>query len=248
MNCRGDVLLADDQETFRESTADLLRGEGYRCDIASDASEAEQLLRSSRYDVLISDIRMPGNAGLEFIGGLKETAAGMPVILVTGYPSLTSAVYSVQLPVIAYLVKPFDFDELLPFVRVAVERSATYRTISKSRQRLETLSGLLHRMECAFRESVRLPCPGAGDTFPSHAAHDSAGGSADALQVEGLFTTGDAQTGPDGIGDLNEELDRTRDVLREAIKVLGETKSAFKSKRLGQLRRRLEDIVNRPGT
>jgi FixJ family two-component response regulator len=159
MNCHGDVLLADDQETFRESTADLLRNEGYRCDIAADASEAGRLLHVSRYDVLISDIRMPGNAGLEFVGSLKETAAGMPIILVTGYPSLTSAVYAVQLPVIAYLIKPLDFDELLPFVQAAVERSRAYRTIYESRRRLEGLSEALRQVENALCDSTGLPGP-----------------------------------------------------------------------------------------
>jgi len=242
MSCRGDVLLADDQETFRESTADLLRNEGYRCDIVADANEAGRLLHSSRYDVLISDIRMPGNAGLEFVGSLKETAAGMPIILVTGYPSLTSAVYAVQLPVIAYLIKPFDFNELLPFVQTAVERSTAYRTIFQSRQRLEGLSEALRQVENALCDSTGLPGPGATEAASTPASDSPHTGPSCVLRVD---AAGPGQTNLPGMHDLSEELDRTRAVLKEAVHVLEQSKSAFKSKRLGQLRRQLEDVVNR---
>lgn len=245
MNCHGDVLLADDQETFRESTADLLRNEGYRCDIAADASEAGRLLHVSRYDVLISDIRMPGNAGLEFVGSLKETAAGMPIILVTGYPSLTSAVYAVQLPVIAYLIKPLDFDELLPFVQAAVERSRAYRTIYESRQRLEGLSEALRQVENALCDSTGLPGPSSPEDLAPPAPEDPR------ITPERLLRVDAAAPQPAGlpclpeVKDFSAELDRTRAVLKEAIRVLEQSKSAFKSKRLGQLRRQLQEVVNR---
>ena len=57
----GRILVADDEETFAESTADLLRREGYQCDTAREASIAATLLAGSQYDLLIADIRMPGN-------------------------------------------------------------------------------------------------------------------------------------------------------------------------------------------
>lgn len=245
MNCRGDVLLADDQETFRESTADLLRNEGYRCDIAADANEASRLLRASRYNVLISDIRMPGNAGLEFVGSLKETAAGMPIILVTGYPSITSAVYAVQLPVIAYLIKPLDFDELLPFVQTAVERSRAYRTIYESRQRLEGLSEALRQVENALCDSTGLPGPNSPEDFSPPAPDAPRISPERLLRVDAAAPQPTDLPGLPEVKDLNAELDRTRAVLKEAVRVLEQSKSAFKSKRLGQLRRQLQKLVNR---
>ena len=97
-------------KTRREHvTADLLRKEGYHCDCALDAATAAEMLRSDRYELLIADIKMPGNPQLELIKDLPNIAQDVPVILVTGYPSLNSAIQSVQMPVAAYLVKPVDF-------------------------------------------------------------------------------------------------------------------------------------------
>ncbi|MCD6334697.1 MAG: response regulator [Candidatus Latescibacteria bacterium] len=115
----GRILIADDEETFLYSTADLLRKQGYQCDCALDAAAAAELLRANDYDLLIADIKMPDNEELEFIQGIPLIAEDMPIILVTAYPSLYSAIQSVQLPVVAYMIKPIEFDELL----VRVQRS-----------------------------------------------------------------------------------------------------------------------------
>jgi len=61
----GRVLVADDEETFLFSTADLLRREGFECDCVRNAADASLLLGEKEYDVLIADIRMPGNSKLE---------------------------------------------------------------------------------------------------------------------------------------------------------------------------------------
>ncbi len=122
MSQTGRILVADDQATFLESTVDLLREEGYECDGAADAFIAEKLVRQKRYDLLIADIKMPGNMRLELISKLREIAEGLPVILVTGYPSLDTAIKSTRLLVVGYLLKPVNFDELLKLVRESITR------------------------------------------------------------------------------------------------------------------------------
>ncbi len=115
------ILLVDDEESFLYSTADILRREGYECRCAPDARSAADLLRQGSFDLLISDIKMQGNSDLEFIKEVPEMADGMPVILVTGYPSLKSAIDSIELPVVAYLIKPFELSELLERVKQVVD-------------------------------------------------------------------------------------------------------------------------------
>ncbi len=61
MGSAAKILLADDEQTFLHSTADLLRDQGYECDCAMDAEEASALMQRTEYDLLISDINMPGN-------------------------------------------------------------------------------------------------------------------------------------------------------------------------------------------
>ena len=141
----GRILIADDEEIFLNSMADLLRREGYECGCAPDAIVAAELLRSNDYDLLIADIKMEGNFELEFIQDLPQIAAGMPVILVTGYPSMKSAIQSVQLPVVAYLVKPFEFKELLEQVEKSIKNYLFFKPVRniKKEKNISNLRDLL---------------------------------------------------------------------------------------------------------
>ncbi|MCK5381428.1 MAG: response regulator, partial [Candidatus Latescibacteria bacterium] len=144
----GRILIVDDDETFLFSTADLLRREGYTCDCAPDAAAAAERLRAEDYDLLIADIKMPDNKELVFIRDVPRIAEGMPIILVTGYPSLYSAIQSIQLPVVAYMIKPIDFDELLERVQRSIEifrgfvkNKQTERSLQEAHDELERRVG-----------------------------------------------------------------------------------------------------------
>jgi len=121
MDHPGRILIADDEETFLHSTADLLRREGYECDCARDAATAADMLKQTKYDLLIADIKMPGNWELELIREIRSITKDMPVILVTGSPSLDTTKQAVQLRVVAYLVKPVDFDQMLALVKTSIK-------------------------------------------------------------------------------------------------------------------------------
>jgi CheY-like chemotaxis protein len=97
----GRILIADDEERFMHSTAAFLRQEGYECACAPDAATVAAMLREDPYDLLIADIKMPGNRNLELIRELSHRAEELSVILVTGCPSLQSAIQSIRLPVVA---------------------------------------------------------------------------------------------------------------------------------------------------
>ena len=100
------ILIIDDDENFLQSTADLLHRERYLCDCASDAKAVIEILKLTRYDLLIADINMPGNTGLELIKNLPKNTEGMPVILVTGNPLINTEIQSLQPPVVACMRKP----------------------------------------------------------------------------------------------------------------------------------------------
>lgn len=136
MSDTGRILVADDEETFLFSTADLLRKAGFECDTARDGHEASRKLSEEEYDLLIADIKMPGNMDLDLVRNLPPLADGMPVILATGYPSMTSAIQAVQLPVAAYVLKPCDFDELLEKVKDCLDHAQTARAIKSTHERL----------------------------------------------------------------------------------------------------------------
>ncbi len=118
------ILIADDDETFLLATTDLLRREGYECYYAPDAKTVIQTLEAVKFDLLISDINMPGNSELELIIKLKEIAEGLPIILITGSPHSDTQIQSLKPPVIACLYKPLDFQELLTHIRSSFKNSS----------------------------------------------------------------------------------------------------------------------------
>ena len=127
------LLLADDEETFRNSVAVLLRREGYLCDVASTADEAIERLTENPYDLLITDLRMPGNMDLELLKAAATGNSVLPVIVVTAYPSVPTAIEAVRCAVVDYLVKPFDFDQLLKAVRQALKARKAARMLESLR-------------------------------------------------------------------------------------------------------------------
>ena len=147
---RGRILIADDEESVLLSTADLLRIEGYECACASGAKTAFDMLRKRKYDLLIVDIKMQGNSDLQLIKKLPEIVDRMSVILVTGYPSLSSAVQSIKLPVVGYLIKPFEFSELLTVVQGAIAGEGSHL-------RANQLSGVINAMASDLEEVGEVP-------------------------------------------------------------------------------------------
>lgn len=138
------ILIADNEEDFLRFTAKLLEKEGYQCDCVTDGPSAVAMLRTRRYDALISDIRMPGNPDLRVVREASRIQDGIPVILVTAYPSMRTAKKAVELPVTAYVEKPVEFQELLSKVRGAI--------LVSSGQRLENTDCRLGR--CTVLERI----------------------------------------------------------------------------------------------
>src|SRR5438105_4070113 len=102
----GRILLADDDELLRDGLSSQLVRTGYECVCADTGHAALELLRNESFDAVIADIHMPGNSGLEMVEAVPQIVAGLPVILLTGNPTMETATRSVRLPVYAYLVKP----------------------------------------------------------------------------------------------------------------------------------------------
>src|SRR5689334_17552579 len=110
---RGVLLIADDEEFIRRGLSELLRRDGFLCVESESGSDALNKLSEMEFDALISDIHMPGNAGLEMIQQVRALSPALPVVLLTGRPSVETAARSVRLPVTAYLTKPPNMDELV---------------------------------------------------------------------------------------------------------------------------------------
>jgi excisionase family DNA binding protein len=110
---RARVLVVDDEEPIRDLLSKTLSLAEYEVDVASDGPTAVDRMRMIQYDLLITDLRMPGVDGLNVIREARRLRADIPVIIVTGYSSEASAIEAINLGVQGYLTKPFRVPRVL---------------------------------------------------------------------------------------------------------------------------------------
>jgi DNA-binding NtrC family response regulator len=122
------ILIADDEPLYLRTTGDLLRRAGYDCTCVSDAYQAIEKLDRESFDLVLSDLNMPGNLKLELLHRHSKSNRETPLIVITGVPSLPSAIESIRLGITDYLLKPVKFEDLLASVRRALARPAITRT------------------------------------------------------------------------------------------------------------------------
>lgn len=235
------ILIADDEDSFLRSTAELLRGDGYDCDAVADGRQAIEKLQTKRYDLLIADIKMPGNPNLELIKETRRLACGMPVILVTGYPAAETAIKSIELPVVAYLEKPVPYDELRRHVEFSLEHSQTYRTLSDVQKRLQDC---IVDLEDAKRRRWSPELAEQKGTITVPAVTIRALGAC-VSELVNLEATGDRRRNTAVLCGLLDcpQWSVHRDILRRVVKALQETKRRFKSKELADVREAIERLL-----
>jgi DNA-binding NtrC family response regulator len=116
----GRVLVVDDHRQARESMADVLRQAGHRVACCSSASEALQVIQQESYDCIITDLKMPGMNGLEFVAQLEQRRYGAQVVMVTAHATVNSAVEAMRHGAFDYIEKPFDVDQIERLVAQAI--------------------------------------------------------------------------------------------------------------------------------
>jgi len=121
------VLVVDDEGANRYSVCKTLQKVGYQVAEAANGQEALDLLAKQQYDVVLTDIRMPGIDGVELLRKIKESSPDAIVILMTGYASLSSAVEALRLGAHDYLIKPSTSQDIRQSVARGVERAHNLR-------------------------------------------------------------------------------------------------------------------------
>jgi excisionase family DNA binding protein len=113
INERPRVLVVDDEASIRELLSKTLALAEYEVDTAPDGRTAIERLRIGHYDLLIADLKMPGLDGLALIREAKRLNSDLPVIIITGFSTESSAIEAVNLGVAGYLTKPFRVPQVL---------------------------------------------------------------------------------------------------------------------------------------
>ena len=122
------ILIAEDEKVLRESLAELLREEGYDVLEAADGKAAYQLLLQRPVDLILSDVRMPEMDVMTLLGHVKQIAPQTPMIMVTAYGTVESAVSAMRGGAYDYLLKPVQFDDVLLKVQRALQYGELART------------------------------------------------------------------------------------------------------------------------
>ncbi len=117
------ILVADDEPLYLRTTCELLSKAGFQCVGVSDAHQALQRLRDERFDLVLSDLNMPGNLKYELLREHTQLRRQVPIVVVTGVPSLPSAIESIRLGIADYLLKPVAFEDLLQTVKRVLQQT-----------------------------------------------------------------------------------------------------------------------------
>jgi two-component system response regulator AtoC len=150
------VLVVDDKENMLKLFARIL-AEGYRLTTAADGARALSLVATEEFDVVVTDIRMPGAGGFEVLEAVKARAPSTEVIMMTGYGTIADAVQAMKLGAYDYLEKPFDPDAAAMAVARAAEHKRLKDEAASLRRELEgihsfhNLVGRSPRMKEVYR-------------------------------------------------------------------------------------------------
>ncbi len=135
------VLLADDEKTIRMTLGDALHDAGHHVFLAEDGDRALKLVETTRFDSVITDIRLPGADGIQILRRVKEIAPETSVLVITGYGTVESAVEAMKAGATEYITKPFLNDDVL----IRLERIAEEMKLRDENRRLRSeISGRYH--------------------------------------------------------------------------------------------------------
>ena len=114
------ILVIDDEEVVHASLRKILSRLGYRIDAVFTAAEGIDKIGREHFDLVITDLMMPAMNGIDLLGELQKMGAAVPVIMITGYPTIRTAVQALRMGAMDYVPKPFTRKELLSPVQRAL--------------------------------------------------------------------------------------------------------------------------------
>jgi two-component system, NtrC family, response regulator PilR len=119
------ALIVDDEETVREILAGFLESFGFEAVTAEDGEEALQIFKKTPFDIVISDMMMPNMGGMDLLNELKQIDPDVIFVLITGYPSMESAIEAIKKGARDYITKPFNIEE----IKIKIDRALLERNL-----------------------------------------------------------------------------------------------------------------------
>ena len=133
MDRNAKVLIVDDDENIRNTMKAILEDEGYIVDLAATGREAIEKTQKEAYNIALLDIRLPDMEGVELLKLMKDAIPRTRKIMVTGYPSMQSAITALNKNADAYLIKPVNIEKLLNMVKEQLQLQEEERQFSEQK-------------------------------------------------------------------------------------------------------------------
>ena len=116
------ILVVDDELLIRDLLYDFFSGQGWQITVAENSEKALQVLKDRTVDLVLTDIKMPELDGLQLAAQLRESRPDLPVVVMTGYPSVDSAVSALRARVADYVIKPFNINQLFKLLEATIQK------------------------------------------------------------------------------------------------------------------------------
>jgi DNA-binding NtrC family response regulator len=132
------VLVVDDDLEMCRLLSDVLKGEGFSAISLDDSLEASKILKKEEFDVMITDLKMRGLKGLDLLEEAKKAAPLTPVIIITAFGTIESAIKAMKMGAYDYITKPFQMDEFVLTVKKALENRLLKREVVRLKKEVES--------------------------------------------------------------------------------------------------------------
>ncbi len=130
------ILIIDDEEDILEILSDVIKGWGHLPIVARDGKDGLRKFQEVPVDLILSDIKMPNLDGISLLERVRSSDKKIPVILLTGYPSVDSAVHAMKEGAFDYITKPVNLDEL----RIKIDRGLERARMNQSMNFLKSIN------------------------------------------------------------------------------------------------------------
>src|SRR5579885_1825851 len=166
------ILIVEDEAKMQRLLQLSLAEEGYTTRSASDAEQGLRLLRQEKFDLVITDLKLPGMDGLEFLQAVKRTDARIPVILMTAFGTVETAVQAMKAGASDYVLKPFSLEE----IKLIIQRELNVLRLQEESQSAGSLGEALSVQKYHRAQRQNAGGVGRGGSCGPYQLHGSAGG------------------------------------------------------------------------
>jgi len=155
------ILIIDDEKSIRNTLKEILSYEGYEVSEAADGMEGIKLAEKDKFDIILSDIKMPKMDGIEVLEKLQELTPETPVVMISGHGNIETAVEAIRKGAFDYISKPLDLNRMLVTIRNAMDRSTLVKETKTLKRKIYKTTEMVGQSEPIqkIREMIEKVAP-----------------------------------------------------------------------------------------